>query len=381
MTVGEPPSSTAPAGVGAVREPGWGEPGEPRYRPIESYGLIGDLRTAALVGRDGSIDWFCPGRFDAPSLFAAILDADIGGSFRIAPEIPCSSKQLYLPDTAILLTRFFSPEGVGRGDRLHAGGARALRRSCGASTWCAARSPSAWPAGRASTTPAGTTGSRSTTPGSRASPPRTAAAPSSPPACRSALDGAAAAAALPPRRRPGRVVRAAAGRMRAALGGRPGRRECLARDARLLAPLARAVALRRALARDGEPLGDHPEALHLRAHRRDGGRAHLQPARGDRRRRATGTTATPGCATRPSPPSPSSGSASTRRPRTSPTGSRRAAARPTPTTPSCRSSTRSTAGATSPSTSCPTSRATAARGRCASATAPTTSCSSTSTAS
>jgi GH15 family glucan-1,4-alpha-glucosidase len=96
----------------AVREPGWGAPGEPRYRPIESYGLIGDLRTVALVGRDGSIDWFCPRRFDSPSLFAAILDADIGGNFRIAPAVPCSSKQLYLPDTAVLLTRFFSPGGV-----------------------------------------------------------------------------------------------------------------------------------------------------------------------------------------------------------------------------------------------------------------------------
>ncbi|WP_217923536.1 glycoside hydrolase family 15 protein [Miltoncostaea oceani] len=93
-------------------EPGWGEPHEPRYRPIESYGLIGDLRTAALVGRDGAIDWFCPGRFDAPSLFAAVLDAGIGGSFRVAPVVPCPSKQLYLPDTAILLTRFFTPAGV-----------------------------------------------------------------------------------------------------------------------------------------------------------------------------------------------------------------------------------------------------------------------------
>ena len=111
MSVGRPPPTPAP-GAGAVRERGWGEPDEPRYRPIESYGLIGDLRTAALVGRDGSIDWFCPGRFDAPSLFAAVLDADIGGSFRIAPAVPCSSKQLYLPDTATLLTRFYSGTGV-----------------------------------------------------------------------------------------------------------------------------------------------------------------------------------------------------------------------------------------------------------------------------
>ncbi len=90
----------------------WGEPHEPRYRPIGAYGLIGDLRTAALVGRDGAIDWFCPQRFDAPSLFAALLDADRGGAFRLAPAVPCSSKQLYLPDTAVLLTRFLSRGGV-----------------------------------------------------------------------------------------------------------------------------------------------------------------------------------------------------------------------------------------------------------------------------
>lgn len=112
MPADDPTTALRSDGPAVVHEPGWGEPDEPRYRPIESYGLIGDLRTAALVGRDGSIDWFCPRRFDAPSLFAEILDADIGGSFRIAPAIPCSSKQLYLPDTAILLTRFFSPTGV-----------------------------------------------------------------------------------------------------------------------------------------------------------------------------------------------------------------------------------------------------------------------------
>ncbi len=112
MPADEPITAARERGPTVVKEPGWGEPDELRYRPIESYGLIGDLRTAALVGRDGSIDWFCPGRFDAPSLFASVLDADIGGSFRIAPAAPCASKQLYLPDTAILLTRFFSPTGV-----------------------------------------------------------------------------------------------------------------------------------------------------------------------------------------------------------------------------------------------------------------------------
>lgn len=96
-----------------VAQWGWGPPHEPRYRPIESYGLVGDLRTAVLVGPDGSIDWFCPGRFDAPSLFAAILDTDKGGSFRVAPDCPASTKQIYLPDTAILYTRFYTEQGVG----------------------------------------------------------------------------------------------------------------------------------------------------------------------------------------------------------------------------------------------------------------------------
>ena len=107
--------TTAPPGAGPVvgAEGGWGGPYEPRYRPIESYGLIGDLRTAALVGVDGSIDWFCPRRFDAPSTFGAILDADKGGAFRIAPTAPVPSKQMYLPDTAVLVTRFYSPDGVG----------------------------------------------------------------------------------------------------------------------------------------------------------------------------------------------------------------------------------------------------------------------------
>ena len=53
--------------------------------PIAAHGLIGDLRTAALVATDGTIDWFCPGRFDAPSVFAAILDPERGGHWQIAP--------------------------------------------------------------------------------------------------------------------------------------------------------------------------------------------------------------------------------------------------------------------------------------------------------
>jgi GH15 family glucan-1,4-alpha-glucosidase len=84
-----------------------------RYLPIAEHGLIGDLHTVALVGTDGTIDWYCCPRLDSPS-FAAILDADRGGLFRIAPECDgWSSKQLYLPDTNVLITRFLTPSGVG----------------------------------------------------------------------------------------------------------------------------------------------------------------------------------------------------------------------------------------------------------------------------
>src|SRR6266516_4575878 len=78
-----------------------------RYLPIAEHGLIGDLHTVALVGTDGTIDWYCCPRFDSPSVFGAILDADKGGLFRIAPDCEgWSSKQLYLPDTNVLITRF-----------------------------------------------------------------------------------------------------------------------------------------------------------------------------------------------------------------------------------------------------------------------------------
>ena len=85
-----------------------------RYLPIAEHGLIGDLHTVALVGTDGTIDWYCCPRFDSPSVFAAILDADRGGLFRISPDGDgWSSKQLYLPDTNVLITRFLMPDGVG----------------------------------------------------------------------------------------------------------------------------------------------------------------------------------------------------------------------------------------------------------------------------
>jgi GH15 family glucan-1,4-alpha-glucosidase len=82
------------------------------YLPIAEHGLIGDLHTAALVGTDGTIDWYCCPRFDAPSVFAAILDRERGGHYRIAPMGGgWTAKQLYLPDTNVLITRFLTPTG------------------------------------------------------------------------------------------------------------------------------------------------------------------------------------------------------------------------------------------------------------------------------
>lgn len=81
------------------------------YLPLEDYGLIGNLHTAALVGRNGAIDWLCWPRFDAPSLFAALLDDHRGGRFQIAPEaegVVC--RQVYWPETAVLITRFLGPD-------------------------------------------------------------------------------------------------------------------------------------------------------------------------------------------------------------------------------------------------------------------------------
>ena len=83
------------------------------YQPIENYGIIGDLHKVALVGMDGSIDFMCAPRFDSPSIFAAVLDDERGGRFRLAPLLEdARQKQLYLPDTCVLLTRFLSHDGV-----------------------------------------------------------------------------------------------------------------------------------------------------------------------------------------------------------------------------------------------------------------------------
>ncbi|GGX73888.1 glucoamylase [Streptomyces anandii JCM 4720] len=101
------------------REPGPGIPGHgpgpgmPRYVPIADHGLIGDLRSVALVGSNGTIDWYCCPSFDDPSVFAAVLDAERGGCFDLAAAEAARTKQFYFPDTNVLITRFFTEDGVG----------------------------------------------------------------------------------------------------------------------------------------------------------------------------------------------------------------------------------------------------------------------------
>ncbi|MFP2927976.1 glycoside hydrolase family 15 protein [Pyxidicoccus sp. 3LG] len=85
-----------------------------RSVPIEDHGIIGDLRTVALVGNEGTIDWLCLPHFDSPSVFAALLDPDKGGHWRLCPEPDgVMKKQFYWPDTNVLVTRFYTPDGVG----------------------------------------------------------------------------------------------------------------------------------------------------------------------------------------------------------------------------------------------------------------------------
>ncbi|MEV0145708.1 MULTISPECIES: glycoside hydrolase family 15 protein [unclassified Nonomuraea] len=107
-----------------------------RYLPIAEHGLIGDLRTVALVGTDGTIDWYCCPSFDSPSVFASILDADRGGAFELCATVPARTKQFYFPDTNVLITRFFTGDGVGEiqdfmpvtGDDVEADRHRLIRR-------------------------------------------------------------------------------------------------------------------------------------------------------------------------------------------------------------------------------------------------------------
>jgi GH15 family glucan-1,4-alpha-glucosidase len=79
------------------------------FQPIENYGIIGNLCTAALVGIDSSIDFFCFPEFDSPTVFAALLDPERGGSFSIRPQISgVLNKQMYAAESNVLITRFLS---------------------------------------------------------------------------------------------------------------------------------------------------------------------------------------------------------------------------------------------------------------------------------
>src|SRR5882757_4056761 len=82
-------------------------------QPIENHGIVGNLLTAALIGLDGAVNFLCWPRFDSPSIFASLLDDERGGSFELTPVLEgARHRQLYLPDTNVLLTRFLSPDGV-----------------------------------------------------------------------------------------------------------------------------------------------------------------------------------------------------------------------------------------------------------------------------
>ena len=85
-----------------------------RYARIEHHGVIGDLHTVALVDLGGTIDFLCWPRFDAPTVFGALLDAERGGHFAIAPRLgdAIRHKQIYLPDTNVLVTRFLAQDGL-----------------------------------------------------------------------------------------------------------------------------------------------------------------------------------------------------------------------------------------------------------------------------
>jgi GH15 family glucan-1,4-alpha-glucosidase len=82
------------------------------YQPIDHYGVVGDMRSVALIAKNGSVDWCCLPRFDSPSVFGRLLDDRLGGFWQISPVVEGKVRQMYLPDTNVLVTRFFNDEGM-----------------------------------------------------------------------------------------------------------------------------------------------------------------------------------------------------------------------------------------------------------------------------
>ncbi len=261
----------------------------PDQPPISSYGLIGDLRTAALVGLHGGVDWCCLPRFDSPSVFAAILDPDHGGSWIIQPDEPYTTRQRYLPSTNILETTFrtddgevrvvdFMPVGLdgkppSRHPELHrqvtcTGG----RSVCESTSW------------RGSTTPPARPGSKSCATAS--SPPiagkRSPHSPERAPFEWNINDGRAVALFAD---RGGRypLAGAALRRRRRSPGGPLRQRPQARGDRRVLAGLGLAASLHRTVPHTRRTLRPGAQAAYRRRERRYHRRADYIPPRGTRR--------------------------------------------------------------------------------------------------
>ena len=98
-----------PARTPVTQQPGQREDG---FLPLEDYGALGEGRSVALSGADGSIDWWCVPNMDSPPLFDRLLDAEAGGCFVIAPDAPFRAERRYREDSNVLETRFVTDTGT-----------------------------------------------------------------------------------------------------------------------------------------------------------------------------------------------------------------------------------------------------------------------------